>query len=381
MVCQWLRLPPPSTSYAWLASHRSGDFCDLARQQSSQDQPPTSLLSRESTRGKRATALLLILLGFLPVELLGQGGAEATGIGLLNVPIGARAVGMGGVSTSRSGSLESLLYNPAGVGSVKHLHLGLSYLDASNFRQGYFAGAVPVTPLGVLGLSVKHFAVEEQELIGPTGPQGTFSPHATELCLTLARRLGERISFGASLSLADVQLAPPGLFGSMAGQVGFRGGGTTLGGDLGVLASPLEAVPVSLGASLLSLGSGIRFFEDGAREPLPRRLRLGASIEIMQWLASTVSQTVSLLVAFDTEQPLVGGAQLDRNIQHAGVELGILDLAYLRTGLTRDPLDSETSVSLGLGLRVGGTSLDLARLVQGNALVTEETYLSMDVSF
>ncbi len=280
--------------------------------------------------------------------------------------------------TAISGSLESILYNPAGLGEVASPRLGLAFHSAFSYRQWYAAGALPLRPVGTLGLSVKVFSFDEQLITGSSDPDevlARFTPRATELRLTVARSLGGRIMLGASLGFYDVQIAPAGLYG------GFHGGGTSVGGDVGVLVRPIARVPLSVGAAVLSLGRGIAFADDADREPLPRRLRAGLSLEVLRWLAPKAGERLSLLVGFDSEQPLVPGAGLDLNIQHVGAELGVGDVFFLRTGFTHDPLDSATTVALGLGVRIKSFSFDLARLVEGNEFVNEDTHLTMEIGF
>ena len=111
-----------------------------------------------------------------------------------------------------------ILYNPAGLAEAGQLRLAFAYHSALNFRQGFFAGAFPLKPVGAIGVSIKYFSFDEQEIIGPSGPEevlGRFTPHANEFRLTLARSLGERIMVGVSLGVYDVRIAPAGLFGTV----------------------------------------------------------------------------------------------------------------------------------------------------------------------
>lgn len=326
----------------------------------------------------------LVLLLFLPAALRAQEGAGATGIELLGLPLGPRAVALGGAGTSRGGSLEAILYNPAGIGDLEAVHVGLSHHSSLNFRQLFFAVGLPVGRLGAAALSLKRFEFDEQVITGPGGPEDVltrFSPNATEARLTLSGKLGPRVRLGASLALNGVELAPPGLATALPGDDGFRGRDTSLGLDVGVLVEPAPDVPLSVGAGLLSVGRGMAFFEGAEREPLPRRLRAGMSLELLRWLAPGLTDRLGLLVALDSEQPLVGGAELGSNVQHAGVELQLEGLAFLRAGIERDPLDAEPTAALGLGVRLKGIGVDFARLVAGNEFRSEDTHVLVDIAF
>ena len=72
----------------------------------------------------------------------------------LEIPVGARAIGMGGAFVGTANDVTSLFWNPAGIARLNHREALFSHTNWIADMMFNFAGAaVPIGDFGSLGLS------------------------------------------------------------------------------------------------------------------------------------------------------------------------------------------------------------------------------------
>jgi len=151
--------------------------------------------------GKMAKAILTagVLLAFVALPLLGQGieRKEYTGLDkyptqdrpdasssvgvraaeFLTIPVGARAIGMGGAFAAVADDISSVWWNPAGLGFLESPELMLTVVDYTlDLTYSYFAGAIPIADgLMTVGGFVGYLDIPDEEITTITSPNGTGS--------------------------------------------------------------------------------------------------------------------------------------------------------------------------------------------------------------
>jgi hypothetical protein len=85
------------------------------------------------------------------------------GGGFSVVGYNARAIGLGGTFLTQSGVPYSLFYNPASISDIKSLSLSSTYIklfpnvDEDNLNYYTLSAAIPLSPIGVLGIGATMF--------------------------------------------------------------------------------------------------------------------------------------------------------------------------------------------------------------------------------
>ena len=128
---------------------------------------------------------------------LGTAGAQE-----LRIPVGSRATAMGGAAIADVSGVEALYWNPAGAADVSGMEVAFSHLSyIADITLNYVGMTTSVRDLGSLGVGVRilnigDIAVTTEEF--PEGTGATYSPNFFVVGLTYARRLTDRVAFGAT---------------------------------------------------------------------------------------------------------------------------------------------------------------------------------------
>lgn len=293
---------------------------------------------------------------------LGQGfDREAA---FLTIPTGARVVGIGRAATSLEGEPQGVAWNPATLGGVRGVTPSFSYYEGPlDFTVTQLAVAVPVGGMGTLGLalSVQDFGdIPLFDAASPDVAVGSISPDNLILGLTFGRVLASSLAAGVTVKwvrsdLVDARSA------------------STIAIDGGLLLRPLKDVPASLGLSVINLGPGLAAGEGEVGSPLPGRLRLGVSYDVLRHLRPRGD--LGLLLAADLEHAV---RHLSTGSQYVGAELGFRDVLFLRAGYISETLiETNHGPALGLGFGLPPIRIDLAREFVNR--LGDETHLSASV--
>ena len=214
----------------------------------------------------RGSSLLPFFLAFaLPAHSAGPGTSAAT---FLQLGFGARPLALGESYVALADDVSAVHYNPAGLAFGP----GLSSRQAPQRYEMLASHALHIQDIrlsqfGFLsrpwGFSATHLALDgiERRTSETAQPEGSFGASDLMLGASYGRKLTDiGVGFGVS--------------GKYIRQTIGEFSATAYGLDVGALYR-LQNAPVSLGASLVNLGTKVRFVEQGY--PLPMSFRLGAA--------------------------------------------------------------------------------------------------------
>jgi hypothetical protein len=285
-------------------------------------------------------------------EVKQRSGASRTSEGaeFLLLPVGARAVGMGGAVTGLRGSGDLLLWNPSGVASLKGIQLLFNHSEtAFDTRSEVLSFLLPVESMGTLG--VTYYLVDYGELpsTGVDGAvQGSINLRNQEFLVTFAARLVSTLDFGVNYKLIQLVFRCD---GQCVDSESFTR--STHAVDLGLIYDRIAGIPLSFGASVRHLGFDLK----GATEedPLPTRVRVGVAYDALS--AFTKDENLRLALALDVEDHARDIGNPDFMV---GSEFGVAEAFFLRAGYAF--LDTGLGgPSLGLGVTYDWFYLDLSR--------------------
>lgn len=131
------------------------------------------------------------------IDVSKSGSAAAT---FLEIPVGARAIGMGGAFVSCADDATSLYWNPAGAALSSKTGFIASHTDWIAGTKFDFAGlAIPLGLFGTIGASFTSLSVDDMKVRTVEQPEGTgeyFSAGDLAAGITWARRMTDRFSIG-----------------------------------------------------------------------------------------------------------------------------------------------------------------------------------------
>jgi hypothetical protein len=276
---------------------------------------------------------LIVLLGVL--LWMGMGwGQDNTAALFLNLPVGARSVGLGGVGVALADSTAAAYFNPSGLALLKRQEiLTMVYTDPFATQYGYASYALPLR-WGTVAVS--YFSQKIDGILRVNSPtsfsggrpldlstNGNFNAGAHYWMLSYGGILGQKVFWGASLKE----------IGEVLGDYSSTG----LALDLGILMIPVDQFRV--GVTLQNAWASAQAWNTptARREPLPLSFKMGFS-----FLAQ------DLLLAGDLD------FRSEQMTWHWGAEYWLLPSLAFRAGV-----DSQGQ-SFGNSLKIGTTQLDVA---------------------
>lgn len=170
----------------------------------------------------------------------------------LLIPIGARDLAMGGSTIANSRGVESIHWNPAGLGTLQRdaegMFSSMSYL--ADITVAYGAVAANFGDFGVVGLSIKSLDFGDIPLTTNADPEARsgrlFSPTFVTVGLTYGRSLTDAISAGTNVKLVTESID--------------RVSSTGLAIDVGIQYNGLVGVSgLQLGVAVKNIGPQMKF--------------------------------------------------------------------------------------------------------------------------
>lgn len=285
----------------------------------------------ERSLGRALAACAAACLLLLPARADRGDGASNTA-DFLRLQAGAAAAAQGEAYVGRSGGVEVLPYNPAGLATMENRQLLLQHnqylLDATS---NYIAYASPLRSARVAASLhyLDHGDFTRRTLSNPNGA-GTFGADALLFTAAAAYPFTDRVSGGIAMKIFREEI-------DNASRSGFAA-------DLGVhYRNPFRWGLLELGAAARNLGPQVRFDRD--KEDLPIEFAAGGSV-----------------LFWNDHIRLSGELALPRNQEldfRTGVELRLIPAFALRAGYnTRNDLGH--GLSLGAGFRYKALDLDYA---------------------
>ncbi|UCC85126.1 MAG: PorV/PorQ family protein [Gemmatimonadota bacterium] len=279
-----------------------------------------------------------------------RGGSASEGAEFLLLPVGARAVGMGGAVTGMRGIGELVLWNPAGIASMTDRRLLFNHSESAfDTRSDVLSLAWPIRSIGTFGLT--YYLVDYGELTStdPSGSvTGTINFRNQEFLLTYATRIAGPLEFGINYKLIQLIFRCDGV---CAGTQSFTR--TTHAFDFGLIWAGVAGVPLSLGGSLRHLGFPLEGEDED--DPLPTRVRVGMAYQALSTFTADSSVTLVLTLDLEDQTRELGAPEV-----MIGSEFGVADLFFIRAGYAF--LDTGFGgPTLGLGVTYDWFYLDLSR--------------------
>jgi hypothetical protein len=268
----------------------------------------------------------------------------------LLVPVGARAVGMGGAVSASIGDIEGSLWNPA---SMAGLESGAVYLMGGPDFVGSVLVAGGIVALGEFrtGLTVLHYGHGTVEARDEANrPIGTLDPNEQAFVLSAAYPVAKWLDVGAAGKALRIDLCSDVCGSENYDQWGFAF-------DVGFVASLPSNESLRAGLMLRNLGGGISL-GDGPSDPLPARVRLGLEMDLPSAVSADEAWAggdLDLLVRLDVQETLSEFDDLDA---HFGAELGFKRVLLVRGGYALTS-EGRSGPTMGIGIRFNSLILDL----------------------
>ena len=262
---------------------------------------------------RRAAALVLTLLLARP----------AAGGTVVQVPVGPRAIALGGAFTAIADDATALYWNPAGLVHIGHQEFTTSHADlfGTGIRDDFGALAIPLSPALAAGADFYHSGFDD----GTLG----FGESRVDAGFGFELRHGLFAGVNAKLLTRSLDLD--------ATNVGSSHG---FGFDAGALWLPAERWRIGLSAQDV-FNTSMREADGRSQVVYPRALRLGAA-----WTPR--------------REALLTGQLDDR--WHLGLEVLPIPSVALRMGAQADRQASDGATwSAGLGFKLSALRIDWAR--------------------
>jgi len=253
----------------------------------------------------------------------------------LEIPVGARGIGMGNAFVSIANDVTALYWNPAGAARLDLNEASGSHTSWIAGTTFSFAGLVlPLGSFGTLGVSYTQLSMDDMKVRTVQQPEGTgeyFSAGDMAIGLTYARQLSDRFSIGITAKYIQQTIWHESA-NAMAVDVGtiFRTdlfGGMTIGATLS-----------NFGTSMTMAGRDARQFISVDPTQMGTNSQIPAAIEFDSWglplmfqfgISTTPVKTdeFAWVVAVDALHP-----SDDFETVNIGTELGYRNFLFLRGG-------------------------------------------------
>ena len=295
---------------------------------------PTSSRAQESTSG---------------TTLRSQSSTRETARFLL-APIGARTVGMAGAVVASRADVEGVLWNPASAAGVErptaYFHVANDFGTSSQVL-GFLGRWQSLR----VGLAYYHFGLGSIEARDDANQElGLIALDDDALILTGGYSLSTAVDLGMSYKLVRLSSACDGDCDS------FDGKSIGHAFDVGVTADISAARGLSVGAVIRNFGPGIQFSGGSTTDPMPTRLRLGASLDAVRAFFQGEDR-FGVVVQADLQQTVT---EFDDLEAYLGAEASLRGILYIRGGYAWSTAGRQ-GAALGIGLRYDRLIVDLGR--------------------
>ncbi|MFQ6618851.1 MAG: PorV/PorQ family protein [Fidelibacterota bacterium] len=303
------------------------------------------------------TAVLLFVFSILsPFFLHGQ---EVTKVGttaakFLSIPVGSRALAMGGSFVSVADDATAMYWNPGGIARLYRREIILIHSEwLADINFDYAGIVLPSGGLGTFGLNFTSMNMGEMQITTEDEPEGTgesFSAGSFAFGFSFARNLTDRFSIGANVKYIEehiwnskssgIAIDVGTLFTMPLKNIRFGASISNFGQKLGIKGDDL-LVQKDIDATIAGNNESVNAYLATDKFDLPLLLRIGFSMDIMNTDESRLTVSVDGLHPNDnTESINLGGEfSMFRNI--ISIRAGYKSL-FLKDG------DEEFTVGGGL---------------------------------
>ena len=300
--------------------------------------------------------ILPVLLVAFFVALPAQGSVKKiaqTGMKRLDIPIGARASGLGGAYTAVANDPSAIFYNPAGLALTQGGHVFLNQTQwIADITVNAGAVSYSLENWGVFGLS---FAAVDWGTINGTKralndagfvETGEFSPDNYAIGLSYSRRISSQFSAGVHVKYLHEKLGSneegtfddPRTFTAEADIIGF---------DMGTLFYT-GFKDLRFGMSLVNFSEELKYRAESV--PLPLTFKFGIAMDLTTLFMESEEHVLTLAV--DALHPRDYTERL-----HFGLEYALKDMVFLRGGYKTNYDEVDISFGGGVKAEVSGMAL------------------------
>lgn len=280
--------------------------------------------------------------------------AGTTSVPFLNIPVTARAAGMGEAYTAIVDEASAITWNPAAMTQIESKSITLThtaYLESSNYD--YAAYAQNTERFGAWGVGFQYLSydsIDQSDALGNTS--GSFTPSDMAVSLGYARPIG---AFSVGLAAKYIKSK-------------ILDSANTYAADIGLLSPAFLNERMKLALTVSNLGGKIKYEEQS--EDLPMVIKVGSSFQIRpRWIAGLdvgVPKSNKAFVAVGTAY---------------GIKLSDAWGLALRTGYnsrTSGDVSGFTGISFGLGIAYQKMKIDYALVPFGDLGMTHRISLGFD---
>lgn len=277
-----------------------------------------------------------------------------TAAAFLEIPIGARAMGMGSAFVATADDATGLYWNPAGIARLPNKEVLFNHANwIGDMSHDYVGLTLPLEGFGTLGLSFIGLTMPEMNVTTIEKPEGTgerFTAGSYALGIHYARTLSDKFSIGFTAKYITESIWD---MSSSAFAV-----------DAGVLFTTQFLNGMRIGASIMNFGTDMKLSGRDTRTfyaidqtklgsnaripqniemdswPLPMNFQFGIAVDVVK------SETHLFTVAIDALHPADNNESLN-----LGAEYGFQSTFFLRAGYQNLYLkDGESGLTAGAGI-------------------------------
>ncbi len=311
--------------------------------------------------------LTLIIFGIFSLNNFAQNVSKTgtTAASFLEIPVGAKAIGMGGAFVSVANDASSLFWNPSGISSIEKYEAILSHTNWIAETSYDFAGLViPLGNFGNIGLSFSSFSMNDMKVRTVEKPDGTgeyFSASDIAIGISYSRNLSDRFSIGFTGKYIQQTIW------HMSASAFALDAGTEFRTDLfgGMV---IGASVYNFGTPMQMAGRDTRYFisvddtKQGTNDQIPTNIetdswdlpltfQIGVSTNVIN------TENYRLMVAADAIHP-----NNEYESMNFGMEASFRDFIFLRAGYQNAFMkEAEGGLSFGVGVN--------SKLILSNAFV------------
>ena len=299
--------------------------------------------------------------------------ATQEGALFLLLPVGAQAIGLARAMTALP-SAEGAFWNPAGLAALDRSQVLVFHGNHLTGDGTGLSGLFARPGKGTLGVSYNLLDESGIDVTDETGlVVGSITVRGHQGILSAAVSAGDHLNVGMNGKIVSSGV-------SCRGQCPEgTGGSNTWAIDAGVQIRPLLDRPLFLGVMVAHVGPQLEERNTDRPEPLPSRIRVGASYNFVR---DFLEVPVGLRILLELEDRLRDTA--DRSL-HLASELtaGATDQVFIRGGFIFGNRNQTDGAAIGFGLRYERFEFGIARSVArgGPAFEQEPVHLTLGFLF
>ena len=289
---------------------------------------------------------------------------------MLLYPIGARRAALSEAVTAMT-SPDAVFYNPAGLAEMEGSHFVLHHVESMTQQVDAFTLLLTPGDIATFGVTYELVDFGDQETGGGPVPTGRLTYREHILVASFATALVPQIAAGLNYKYFASRLNCSGQCEGIPPQ-----NAATHGLDFGVQYHPVWLTPARIGASLLNVGFPLQVINSQQADPMPTRLRVGVSYDVMHHIDAEAPYELWLLVDAEEEDwqnPSTPTASV-------GVEFAVGDVVFLRGGYGGGE-GIASGPAVGVGVIYSNFHISVAKRVGSGGLGDDPFQLSLDVGF